>query len=59
MDTYPDRDKQKRGALNMEYIKIPNIYKREEKGNNRLLEGQFSTPELEYFSPLKNFIWKK
>jgi len=33
-----------------EYPKIPNIYKREEYGNNRLLIGEYSTPELEYLA---------
>ena len=27
----------------MEYTKIPNIFKREEYGNNKLLMGQYST----------------
>ena len=30
----------------MEYTKIPNIYKRETFGKNRLIEGEFSTDEL-------------
>lgn len=33
-----------------EYIKIPNIYKREEFGKNRLLIGEYSSPELEYLA---------
>ena len=32
----------------MEYPKIPNIFKREEHGNNRLIIGEFTSPELEY-----------
>lgn len=38
----------------MEYTKIPNIFKREEHGNNKLIEGDYSTPELEY---LANVPW--
>ena len=38
----------------MEYVKIPNIYKREEYGNNKLIEGEYATPELEY---LANIPW--
>ena len=39
----------------MEYVKIPNVFKREEgKKDNRLLEGVWSTPELEY---LRNRPW--
>lgn len=34
----------------MEYIKIPNIFKRETYGKNKLIEGEYSTPELEYLS---------
>lgn len=34
----------------MEYTKIPNIYKREEYGNNKLLMGQYSTDEIGYLS---------
>lgn len=30
----------------MEYTKIPNIYKRETFGNNKLIEGEYSTKEL-------------
>lgn len=40
----------------MEYTKIPNIYKREEYGNNKLLEGQYATPELEYLAGL-SWVW--
>ena len=40
----------------MEYTKIPNIYKREEFGNNKLIEGEFSTPELEYLVGNK-WVW--
>lgn len=38
----------------MEYTKIPNIFKREEHGNNKLIEGEYSTPELAY---LANIPW--
>ena len=38
----------------MEYVKIPNIYKREEYGNNKLIEGEYATPELEF---LANVPW--
>lgn len=38
----------------MEYTKIPNIFKREEYGNNKLLMGQYSTDELAY---LANNFW--
>lgn len=38
----------------MEYVKIHNIYKREEYGSNKLIEGEFSTPELKY---LANAVW--
>ena len=34
----------------IEYTKIPNIYKRETYGKNRLLIGEFSSPELEYLA---------
>lgn len=34
----------------MEYIKIPNIFKREEFGKNRLIEGDFSSDELEFLA---------
>ena len=34
----------------MEYTKIPNIFKREEFGKNRLIEGDFSSDELEYLA---------
>lgn len=40
----------------MEYTKIPNIFKREEFGRNRLIEGLYSTPELEYLSSNK-WVW--
>lgn len=33
-----------------EYIKIPNIYKREESGANKLIEGVYSTPELAFLA---------
>ena len=38
----------------MEYTKIPNIYKRETFGKNKLIEGEFSTEELEL---LKDIDW--
>ena len=38
----------------MEYTKIPNIFKREEHGKNKLLEGVYSTEELEM---LKDIPW--
>lgn len=34
----------------MEYTKIPNIFKREEYGNNKLLMGRYSTDELAYLA---------
>lgn len=34
----------------MEYTKIPNIFMREQFGKNKLIEGAYSTPELEYLS---------
>ena len=40
----------------MEYVKIPNIYKREEYGNNKLLIGQYSTTELEFLSKCE-WVW--
>lgn len=36
--------------MSSEYIKIPNIYKRETHGKNCLIEGEYSTPYLEYLS---------
>lgn len=33
-----------------EYVKIPNIFKRETFGKNKLIEGEYSSPELEYLS---------
>lgn len=33
-----------------EYTKIPNIFKREMYGRNKLIEGEYATPELEYLS---------
>ena len=38
----------------MEYTKIPNIFKREEFGKNRLIEGEYATAELKY---LANIPW--
>lgn len=40
----------------MEYTKIPNIFKREECGNNKLIEGEFSTPELKYLANAQ-WVW--
>lgn len=37
-----------------EYVKIPNIYERETCGKNRLIEGKFSSKNLEY---LKDNEW--
>lgn len=37
-----------------EYTKIPNIFKREEFGNNKLIKGEYSTPELSF---LEDNIW--
>jgi len=34
----------------IEYTKIPNIFKRETFGKNKLIEGEYSSPELEYLS---------
>lgn len=36
--------------MNTEYPKIPNVYKREEHGNNRLLIGEYSSEELEFLA---------
>lgn len=38
-----------------EYTKIPNIFKRETFGNNKLIEGKYSSGELEY---LKDCLWE-
>ena len=38
----------------MEYVKIPNVFKREAFGNNKLIEGVYSTPEIAY---LKECYW--
>jgi len=40
----------------MEYVKIPNIFKREEYGSNKLIEGKFSTPELKYLANAQ-WVW--
>lgn len=40
----------------MEYVKIPNIFRREEYGNNKLIEGAYSSPELEYLSECQ-WVW--
>lgn len=37
----------------MEYTKIPNVFKREEGGGNKLIPGAWSTPELGYLAPLE------
>ena len=39
----------------IEYTKIPNIYRRETFGKNKLIEGEYSSIELEY---LKNNLWE-
>lgn len=39
----------------IEYVKIPNIFKRETFGNNKLIEGEYSSKELEY---LKGAMWE-
>lgn len=39
----------------MEYVKIPNIFKREAFGKNKIIEGAYSSPELEY---LKDAKWE-
>ena len=39
----------------MEYTKIPNIFKRETFGKNRLIEGEYSSRELFY---LKDAMWE-
>ena len=36
----------------MQYTKIPNIYKRETYGNNKIIEGDYSTPELRLLSQI-------
>lgn len=40
----------------MEYTKIPNIYKREEFGKNRLIIGEYSTDELSYLARC-GWVW--
>ncbi len=40
---------------NREYVKIPNIFKRETFGNNKLIEGKYASSELEY---LKDARWE-
>lgn len=40
----------------MEYTKIPNIYKRETFGKNRLLIGEYSTEELELLRDIE-WVW--
>lgn len=39
----------------IEYVKIPNIFKRETFGKNKLIEGEYSSKELEY---LKDAMWE-
>lgn len=39
----------------IEYTKIPNIYKRETFGKNKLIEGEYSSPELEF---LRDAFWE-
>lgn len=39
----------------MEYVKIPNVFKRETFAKNKLIEGEWSSPELEY---LKDADWE-
>lgn len=39
-----------------EYEKIPNVFERETFGKNRLIEGLWSTPELEYLNDL-TWLW--
>lgn len=39
----------------MEYVKIPNIFRRETFGKNKMIEGEWSSPELEY---LKDTDWE-
>ena len=39
----------------MEYTKIPNIFKRETFGKNRLIDGEFSSEELKM---LRNIDWE-
>ena len=38
-----------------EYVKIPNVFKRETFGKNKLIEGKYSSKELEY---LKDAMWE-
>ncbi len=40
----------------MEYTKIPNIFRRQEFGNNELIVGAYSSPELEYLSECP-WVW--
>lgn len=40
----------------MEYVKIPNVYKREEYADNKLLIGQYSTNELAFLSNCQ-WVW--
>ena len=39
----------------IEYVKIPNVFRRETFGKNKLIDGQYSLPELEY---LKDNLWE-
>ena len=40
----------------MEYLKIPNVFKREIFGNNKILEGEYTSQELKYLSN-NEWIW--
>ena len=40
----------------MEYTKIPNVFTRETFGQNRLIEGSWSTPELEFLKD-NDWVW--
>lgn len=40
----------------MEYPKIPNIYKREEGGKNKLIEGEYTSPELDLLAHVP-WVW--
>ena len=39
----------------IEYVKIPNVFRRETFGKNKLIDGEYSLPELEY---LKDNLWE-
>jgi len=42
----------------MEYVKIPNVFRREEFGNNKLIEGEYSTDELKFLSDT-HWVWSE